>query len=320
MSKFKVFIDGESGTTGLQIRQRLEHHSGIQVVSIDHEKRRDLNEKAKILDDVDVTILCLPDDAAKEAAKHAEALNDHVRILDASSAHRTAEGWVYGMAEMSRGQRAEIHSARKVSNPGCYATGAILLYKPLTDAGIIKPDHLVAINAVSGYSGGGKNLIRAYEEEGGNEVPAVGLYGLNFAHKHTLEIEKWAGLDRRPLFIPSVANFHQGMLVHSQFDFKQLNKKISSTEFLKVYQEYYKNEAVVRVHELNSIEEGYAPYLSPHNIEGKNQLDIFVYASDEWEEGMIVAKLDNLGKGASGAAVQNLNVMLGLPEDEAVHI
>ena len=320
MKKHKVFIDGESGTTGLQIRQRLENHPGIEIVSIDYEKRRDNEEKLKILADVDVTILCLPDDAAKEAAKLAENSDSEVRILDASSAHRTAEGWVYGLAELEKGQREKIAAARKVSNPGCYATGAILLFKPLVEAGLMDQEKLVSINAVSGYTGGGKNLIEAYETDGEKTVPAVGMYGLNFSHKHTPEIQKWAGLERRPLFIPSVANFPQGMLVHSQLDFKNLGRAVSSSELAAIFSEYYEGEEVVRVHELNSSEEAYAPYLAPQGIEGKNQVDLFVFASDEWQESVIIAKLDNLGKGASGAAVQNLNIMLSLPELQSVEL
>ena len=318
MKKYKVFIDGESGTTGLQIRQRLQNHAHIDVVSIDYEKRRDNEEKLKILSQVDVTILCLPDDAAKEAATLVEQSDTGVRVLDASSAHRTADGWVYGMPELCGDQRSLIQQAQKVSNPGCYATGAIMLLRPLVEADLLNGQALVSLNAVSGYSGGGKNLIQAYEEEG--HVPTVGLYGLNLAHKHTPEIQKWAHLARRPIFIPSVASFDQGMLVHSQFDMSGFSQSISADGLVDMYRQYYADEPVVTVHTANSIEDTYAPYLSPHGISGQNKLELHIYASEEWQQAMVVAKLDNLGKGASGAAVQNLNVMLGLPESEAVEL
>ena len=316
MSKFKIFIDGESGTTGLQIRERLANQDDIQIISIDYEKRRDIEEKKKILKDVDVTILCLPDEAAREAALIAESLG--VRILDASSAHRTASDWVYGMAELAPNQRAAIKSASKVSNPGCYATGAILLLKPLIKDGIVNANNLITLNAVSGFSGGGKNMIAQYEQGDRAVVPAVGLYGLDFNHKHTAEIQKWSGLTRRPMFVPAVANYHQGMLVHSQFDLSSL--KIDANELVSIFDSYYAQEPLIQVQALNSPEINYEKFLSPHGLEGKNNLEIFVYASDQWQEAMVVAKLDNLGKGASGAAVQNLNIMLGLPESQATEL
>ena len=319
MSKSQIFIDGESGTTGLQIRQRLEHHPDIDIVSIDYEKRRDQDEKLKILREVDVCVLCLPDDAAKESAQLIQNEKLSVKVLDASSAHRTHPDWVYGLPELAPQQRNTIKSAQYVSNPGCYATGAIMLLRPLIEKNLLGADHWVSLNAVSGYSGGGKKLIEAYENKNGlDQVPVIGLYGLNFSHKHTPEIEQWAGLNRRPLFIPSVANYHQGMLVHTSFAYDDFSGEVGEASVLELYQTYYNDEPLVKIHPLNSIDEGYAPYLSPHNVEGSNDVHLYVYASDVYREVMVIAKFDNLGKGASGAAVQNLNIMLGYDEYKAV--
>ncbi len=315
MTTYKVFIDGEAGTTGLQIRERLENHPNIDIISIDHDKRKDLDAKKAILQSVDVCILCLPDEAAKEAAILCQELN--VRVLDASSAHRTNSQWTYGLAELNSSQRQNIQDAQFVSNPGCYATGANLLLKPLTDAGIIPDDYLINVNAVSGYSGGGKQMIERYETEN-SEAPTFGLYGLEFQHKHTPEIEKWSELKRRPVFIPSVSAYAQGMLVHIMLDNKVLGKNSDAIHTL--LKEYYAGENFVPVHALNQLEGHDAPFLTPHGVTGKNTCELFCYGNEKFDQTLIVAKLDNLGKGASGACVQNLNIMLGLDEALAVEI
>ena len=321
MSKFKVFIDGESGTTGLQIKQRLENHASIDVISIEYEKRKDIAEKKKILSEVDITIFCLPDEAAKDTAKLISDSQLDTRILDASSAHRTLSDWVYGFAELHPDQRKRIENANRVSNPGCYATGAIALLKPLSAMGGFKDQSLVSINAISGYSGGGKNLIEKFKSSTDSDcrsVPVIGLYGLNLNHKHTLEIQTHAGLGRRPLFIPSVADFYQGMLVHLQIDLDHLNKALALKDLYDLFADYYRHESQITLNPLNENTDDFAPYFSPHGIEGQNRIEIDVFGSDEFRSAILIAKLDNLGKGASGAAVQNLNIMLGLPELEAV--
>nr|WP_086937370.1 N-acetyl-gamma-glutamyl-phosphate reductase [Thaumasiovibrio occultus] len=308
MSKFRVFIDGQSGTTGLQIRQRLEHHPDIELVFIDHELRRDDNEKRRIMKEVDVTILCLPDEAAKESAKMAQEVG--CRLLDASSAHRTQPGWVYGFPELNQDQRLAIQTAQCVSNPGCYATGAIALLAPLAD---FISQRALTINAISGYTGGGKDLIASYEQGG----PVYGAYGLTLRHKHIPEITHWAGLVKSPMFVPSVGNYAQGMLVFIPLQgepkfAKMLHNTLSA---------HYRDEPMVRVFPQQDFAayEGSA-FLTPHGIEGSNRLEIMTFANPDASQALLVAKLDNLGKGASGAAVQNLNLMLGLEESLCVNL
>jgi N-acetyl-gamma-glutamyl-phosphate reductase len=314
MKRFKVFIDGESGTTGLQIRERLQSHPDIDIVSIDPSVRRDLNAKRELMKEVDVTVLCLPDDAAKEAALLSEEVD--CRVLDASSAHRTAEGWTFGLPELQPEQRNLIRKAKKLSNPGCYSTGAILLLRPLIDAALLSKSAVFPISAVSGYTGGGNHLISKYELEGDN-APAYAAYGLEFSHKHIPEIQKWSCLDTRPFFIPSVGNFRQGMLV---FIHVEHPSDKSGEQFHAALQERYLGEGFVKVQPYNSIASDTEPFLTPHGVEGSNVAYLSIFGSKEPGKSLLVAKLDNLGKGASGAAVQNLNLMLGLNEGLAVNL
>ena len=307
MSQYRVFIDGQAGTTGLQIRQRLAQHAQIEVVTIAHELRRDDAARREIMASVDVTILCLPDDAAKESAVLAQ--ESGCRVLDASSAHRTAPGWVFGMAELMPQQRAAIAQAPLVSNPGCYATGAIMLLRPLVERACVAADEIWCINAVSGYTGGGTKMIEHYEQGG----PAFAAYGLDFNHKHIPEIQAWSALSARPVFQPSVGNFDQGMLVFIPVVHKGAK---AGRELHEALQDWYAGEQFVKVHDFNAIDPATAPFLTPLGVSGSNNIELFVLANDQYpDRSLLVSRLDNLGKGASGAAVQNLNIMLGLQEN-----
>lgn len=307
----KVFIDGETGTTGLQVRERLVNHPDIEIISIDPDKKRDVEEKRRLMNEADVTVLCLPDDAAKDSV--ALAKEEGCRILDASSVHRVAEGWVYGMAELDPSQRAKIQTAQFVSNPGCYPTGIILLLKPLVEKGLLAAGGHYSVNAISGYTGGGKQLIEKYE--GNDQAPTYGTYGLNFKHKHLPEIHKWSGLEHAPIFIPSVGNFAQGMLISIPVT---LGDNVDASALQAALAETYAEEAFVTVHDYNQLNDPHAPFLTPHGLENTNQVELAVFASEDGKSAVLSAKLDNLGKGASGAAVQNLNIMLGFAEETAV--
>ncbi|MBW4646299.1 MAG: N-acetyl-gamma-glutamyl-phosphate reductase [Goleter apudmare HA4340-LM2] len=318
-TKPKIFIDGESGTTGLQIHSRLNGRDDIELVSIEASKRKDAIERAKLINAVDVVILCLPDDAAREAVSLVSSST--VKILDASSAHRTAKGWVYGFPELNPGQREKIASAQFVSNPGCYPTGFLACIRPLIAKGLLPSSFPVTINAVSGYSGGGKNLIQKYDRFHEQQTTATslypyGVYGLQFGHKHVKEMHEYSGLASPPLFVPAVGDFEQGMLVQVPLPLWTLEHPPSGQVIYNAIAEYFQTEKFVQVapfQDATLLRDG--TFLDVMKVNGTNVVQVFVFANDSTPEALLVAQLDNLGKGASGAAVQNLNIMLGLPEE-----
>jgi N-acetyl-gamma-glutamyl-phosphate reductase len=304
-----IFIDGESGTTGLQIREKLGALRGVALRSLPHELRKDADAKARMLREVDLAILCLPDEAARETASLIEGLGSSApRMIDASSAHRVAPGWTYGFPELTAGQGEAIAKARKVSNPGCHATGAIALIRPLTEAGLLPREQAVTIGSVSGYSGGGKSMIEAYES---GKAPAFELYGLGLEHKHMPEISAYSGLARRPLFMPSVGNFAQGMLVSVPLQLDTLPGKPSARDLSAALEAHYRGGHYVKVLPIGEGARG-DDRLEPESLNGGNEMHLRVYANDKHRQAVLIAKFDNLGKGASGAAIQNLQLMLGL--------
>jgi N-acetyl-gamma-glutamyl-phosphate reductase len=302
-----IFIDGEAGTTGLGIRDRLAALPEIALKSIDPDKRKDPAARKEMMASVDLVVLCLPDDAAKESVALADELGaDAPKVVDAATAHRIAPGWVYGFAELAPGHAEAIAKADRVANPGCYPTGAIALLRPLVDAGLIPQDHPVSVNAVSGYSGGGKAMIADYES---GVAPAFELYGLGMRHKHLPELQAYARLTRRPIFVPSVGNFRQGMLVSVPLHLDTLPGKPAIADLHHALAERYAGSTYVSV---------LAPEpggkIEPEALNDTNKLELRVFGQDDLGQAVLVARLDNLGKGASGAAVQNIRLMLGLPE------
>ena len=305
----RVFIDGEAGTTGLEIRERLAAEPAITVASIAEDKRKDPDARRALMGEVDLVVLCLPDAAAVEAVALAETLGVRApKIVDASTAHRTAEGWVYGFSELNAAQADAIRAARYVANPGCYPTGGIALLRPLVDAGLLPADYPVTVNAVSGYSGGGKSMIEAYDKKA---APDFELYGLALTHKHVPELTLYSGLKRQPIFVPSVGNFRQGMLVSVPLHLDTLPGKPSPLDLQKALEAHYRGSALVRVASADEAGKlnGRIDALA---LNGSDKLELFVFGNEAQGQAVLVARLDNLGKGAAGAAVQNIKLMLGL--------
>jgi N-acetyl-gamma-glutamyl-phosphate reductase len=301
----RIFIDGEAGTTGLGIRERLLDVPGIDLKSLTGDKRKDPEARRALMAEVDLVVLCLPDDAARESVALADSLGDKApKILDASTAYRVAPGWAYGFPELAKGHAELIAVARKVSNPGCYPTGAIALLRPLVDAGLMAADHPVTVNAVSGYSGGGKAMIESHERDGG---PAFELYALGLAHKHVPELMAYAKLSRRPIFVPSVGHFRQGMLVSVPLHLDTLPGKPKAADLKATLAAHFAGTRLVQV--LDAEANG---KLEPEALNNTDKLELRVFANEAERQAVLVARLDNLGKGASGAAVQNIHLMLGL--------
>lgn len=309
----KVFIDGEAGTTGLQIRERLALLPQIEVLSIAPEKRKDLEAKKALFNEADLVVLCLHDQSAIEsvalcadlATARAQKGFKPLKIVDASSAHRTAPDWVYGFPELSAEHAMAVKNAQFVANPGCYPTGGIALLRPLIDAGLLPADYPVVMQGFSGYSGGGRQMIEAYEVS--KTAAPLEVYGLSLAHKHVLELHKYSGLSRRPIFIPTVGNFHSGMIDHIGVQFDLMHGVSKSSQLEEVLRARYAGCAFVSV--VSPTENG---KLEPTAYVGTNMLELSVYGNDAIGQAVLVARYDNLGKGASGAAVQNLRLMLGV--------
>lgn len=301
-----VFIDGDQGTTGLQIHERLNGRTDLRLLTLPETERKDPQRRAEAINASDVAILCLPDEPARQAA--ASVVNPKVRVIDASSAHRTTPGWVYGFPEMDAGQADLIAHAKRVSNPGCYPTGAIALLRPLIQAGLVPTDYPAVVHAVSGYSGGGRASVDAYEGPDGAKGPAFQLYGLGLAHKHTPEIEAHAGLAQRPVFVPAYGAFRQGIVLTIPLQLRLLPAGVTSQQLHDCLQRHYAGTTHVQV--VDRQEAAAHTHLDPQALNGTNDLRLAVYGNEQHGQVLLTAVFDNLGKGASGAAVQNLDLML----------
>lgn len=323
LSAKKVFIDGEVGTTGLQVRQRLESREDITIISPPSDLRKDEETRRKYINEADAVILCLPDAASIEAANMVDPTNDRTVIIDASTAFRVNDDWTYGFAELSRSQRDAISNSKRISNPGCYPTGFIALIRPLVENGIILEGTALTCNAISGYSGGGKSLMEIYES---GDAEPWGAYGFGLKHKHTPEMSKYTGLNMAPIFQPAVGSFDQGMVVSVPLHYQWLKDGIKGKDIHEALSNSYADSVFVKVVPLGEdgakesglLERG--AFLRPDSLKDTNKLELFVFYNDDDGQAVLSARLDNLGKGASGAAVQNLNLALGLEETAGLNL
>ena len=309
-----VFIDGAAGTTGLEIRERLARRSDVALVTLADERRKDPAARAEALNDADAVILCLPDDAAREAVSLIR--NDRTKVIDASTAHRTDPAWAYGFAELEPDSRQRLASATRISNPGCYPTGFLALVRPLVRAGLVPASWLFSVNATSGYSGGGKSMIAAFEDPADSQATdtAFRIYALGLGHKHVPEMRVHAGLDHGPIFMPAVARTYRGMLVEVPIHLHALPAAVSGAAIRDSLQQAYEGSSLVHVNEAQP------GLLTLEHCAGTDRLELFLFADEKSGQARLVAALDNLGKGASGAAVQNLNIAMGLEETAGLRL
>ena len=309
--KYKIFVDGQFGTTGLKIHEMLKNRKELEILTISEDDKKDIDVKTKLLNEADLVFLCLPDVASKESVKL--ITNENTKVIDASTAHRTNEDWTYGIAELTPTQREKIKNSNRVCVPGCHASGFIMAMKPLIDNEIVSPKDKIVCHSITGYSGGGRGLIDIYEDpKNEGKFLSQRPYALGLSHKHLPEMKYVLGLKHAPFFTPSVGNFEQGMLVMSYLIKSELlNKKITRNEIVDLYKEYYKGEQFVKIIEddFAYLDDGFLDAMKCNNT---NRIEISVYESEDYI--LVISRLDNLGKGASGAAVQNMNIMLGLDE------
>ena len=310
MKKHTVFVDGQEGTTGLRIHEYLAARSDIEVLKIDADKRKDAAERAQLLNAADVAFLCLPDAAAKEAV--ALVTNPHTCVIDASTAHRVAPGWVFGVPELAPGQRDALKKAKRIANPGCHSTAFIALLRPLVDAGIVPRDLAVTATSITGYSGGGKKMIEEYRAGGNAQLEAPRPYGLKLSHKHVPEMMAYTGLTTKPVFMPIVGNFYKGLAVSVPLHLSQLQRGTDGAALVRAFERHYEGERFIRVMPLSDPAVTEPNFFDVQGANDTNRIDLFVFADDR--QCILIAREDNLGKGASGAAVQCMNLHLGCDE------
>jgi len=308
--KYAVYVDGQEGTTGLRINEYLAQRADIEVLRIDADKRKDPAERARLLNAADVAFLCLPDAASREAA--AMVTNPKTCLIDASTAHRTAPGWAFGLPELAKGQRARIRESKRIANPGCHASAFILAVRPLVDAGLLSPDALVTATSITGYSGGGKSMIAEYEAGGQPKLTAPRPYALGLAHKHLPEMMAHTGLKQAPVFMPIVSNFYKGLAVTVPLHLSQLRAGTTPQQVRDALAAHYEGERFVHVKPLRDPDTLAGGFFDVQACNDTNNVDLFVFGSEQ--QILVMARLDNLGKGASGAAVQSMNVHLGVDE------